>query len=177
MQHRHDSPVLEEEEFKLALSDCISYLGRIARLFNSNRSACEDLVQDTLLRALANRHRFRAGTNLRTWLTTILRNHFLNLARTSKRNSEISLDEIEGACLLPGNQEAAIEFREFTRALRRLPPSYQEAVLLVGANGLTYREAADLTGCSVGTMKSRVSRARAVLTVDLHGVESMAGRL
>lgn len=138
----------------------IPYLRAFARGLVKDRDLAEDVVQDTLVRALSCRSQFQPGTNLRGWLTVILRNRYFNLLRRSSNRSEVSAD-IEAFCgTSSGGQEEALEWRDFMSAYNRLPSVQQSALALVGANGMSYEEAAQATGCMVGTMKSRVSRAR-----------------
>ena len=138
----------------------IPYLRAFARSLIKDRTLAEDVVQDTLVRALSCRDQFQPGTNLRGWLTVILRNRYFNLLRKNSSRSEVSV-EIEIVCgTASGGQEEALEWRDFMKAYRRLPSAQRQALALVGANGLSYEEAAEATGCMVGTVKSRVSRAR-----------------
>ena len=119
-----------------------------------------DLVQDTILRAWANTHRFQAGTNLHAWLFTILRNLFLSQYR--KRRSEV--EDVDGSYAgtlisLP-HQQVYLDFEDMRAALSRLRVEQREALLLVAAQGMSYEEAAEVCGVAVGTIKSRVNRAR-----------------
>jgi len=134
----------------------ISLCGRTAR--------ADDLVQETLLRAWANLGSFEPGSNLVAWLYTILRNEFYSEFRKLKR--EVADPDGEHAARLTTQptQEGHMEFLDFRGAMRKLAPGHREALILVGASGLSYEEAAQVCGCAVGTMKSRVNRARARLT-------------
>ena len=120
----------------------------------------DDLVQETLLRAWAHFDSFQTGTNLNAWLFTILRNLFLSDYRKRKREVEDG-DGIysQGLSSMP-EQTGNIELAEVRTALAKLPPDQREALILVGADGLSYEEAAQICGCAVGTIKSRVNRAR-----------------
>ncbi|HMA48755.1 MAG TPA: sigma-70 family RNA polymerase sigma factor, partial [Magnetospirillaceae bacterium] len=141
----------------------IPYLRAFAHLLVKDHFLAEDVVQDTLVRALASRTQFRPGTNLRGWLTIILRNRYFNLRRRRGFHAEIPMDvELVGGGS-SGGQEERLEMRDFERAFGTLPAAQQKALALVGANGLSYEEAAKVTGCMEGTMKSRVSRARGQL--------------
>lgn len=138
----------------------IPYLRAFARGLVKDRTLADDVVQDTLVRALSCRSQFQPGTNLRGWLTVILRNRYFNLLRKDNCRSEVSVD-IEQFCgCASGGQEEAMEWQDFMKAYRRLPSIQQQALAMIGANGLSYEEAAQQMGCMVGTMKSRVSRAR-----------------
>jgi RNA polymerase sigma-70 factor (ECF subfamily) len=120
----------------------------------------DDLVQETLLRALANIHSFQPGTNLSAWLFTILRNLFRSEYRKRKRDVEDADGSFAESLKSNPDQIGRVEFQEFRAALAQLPPEQREALILVGASGFSYEEAADICDCAVGTIKSRVNRAR-----------------
>jgi RNA polymerase sigma-70 factor (ECF subfamily) len=123
----------------------------------------EDLVQETLVKAWAHKDKFEPGTNLIAWLYTILRNEFYSQFR--KRRREVADPEGQLAARLATrpNQEARMHFHDFRAAFDSLSPDQREALILVGASGMSYEDAATMCSCAVGTMKSRVSRARARL--------------
>lgn len=142
-------------------------LTRFARSLTRSSSSAEDLVQDTVLRALSNLDKFKPGTNLRAWLFTILRNQFYS----SKRKGKWEVEDAEGAqaarlVQIP-DQEPHMALEEFREAFRGLPPDQREALVLVGISGLSYEEAAETCDCAVGTVKSRVNRARQKLAIAL----------
>jgi RNA polymerase sigma-70 factor (ECF subfamily) len=120
----------------------------------------DDLVQDTLLRALANIHRFEPGTNLNAWLFTILRNLFHSEYRKRKREVEDADGSYAARLATAPEQNARLDFGDLRLALAKLSPDQREAVLLIGAEGFSYEEAAQICGTAVGTIKSRVNRAR-----------------
>src|ERR671910_1403200 len=138
-----------------------------------NVDRADDLVQETMLRALANIHSFQPGTNMSAWLFTILRNLFRSEYRKRRREVEDSDGSYAESLKSHPEQHSRVEFEEFRVALAKLPPDQREALILVGASGFSYEEAADICGCAVGTIKSRVNRARSrlatLLAVD--GVE------
>src|SRR5262249_46765621 len=107
--------------------------------------------------------------NLKGWLFTIMRNHFYSELRARKRR-RISIEDT-GPPAAADNPEASVELKELAAALWRLSPSARESLILVGAGGFSYEEAANLCSCSVGTMKARVSRARRRLMLELRGDE------
>lgn len=133
----------------------ISLCGRSAR--------ADDLVQETLVKAWARIATFEPGSNMVAWLYAILRNEYYSEFR--KRRREVSDDDGRHAARLATRptQEGHIQFQDFRQALGRLAADHREALILVGASGLSYDEAAAVCGCAVGTMKSRVNRARARL--------------
>jgi RNA polymerase sigma-70 factor (ECF subfamily) len=152
----------------------LSRLESFARRLAGNRSLADDLVQETVLRALTHADQFRPGTNLLAWLITILRNTYFNEKRRERRL--VALD-IENSALLPttnGGQEPHMQMRDVEARFARLPAVQREALVLVGANGLSYDHAAEIVGCAEGTMKSRVSRARLHLQRMLDDRESAA---
>ena len=132
-----------------------------------NVDRADDLVQETLLRAWANLNSFEPGTNMSAWLFTILRNLFRSEYR--KRRREVPDGEGTYAETLKTQPEQAsrVEFEEFRTALAKLPSDQREALVLVGASGFSYEEAAGICGCAVGTIKSRVNRARTRLSTLL----------
>jgi RNA polymerase sigma-70 factor (ECF subfamily) len=127
----------------------------------------DDLVQDTLLRALSNLDRFERGTNLNAWLFTILRNLFHSEYRKRRREVEDPDGSYAGRLKAQPEQGCRIDFEDFRGALGKLPHDQREALLLVGASGFSYEEAAGICECAVGTIKSRVNRARARLSALL----------
>lgn len=134
----------------------ISLCGRSAR--------ADDLVQETLTRAWANIHSFEPGSNMVAWLYTILRNEFYSEFRKLRR--EVADTDGQYAAKLASRpaQEGHMQFQDFRVALGKLAHDHREALILVGASGLSYEDAAKICGCAVGTMKSRVNRARARLS-------------
>ena len=157
------------DEFKDGLLDNLPHLRAFARMLARDHVFAEDLVQDTMVQALANRSQFRPGTNLRGWLTIILRNRFYNEMRRSSRKFEVSVEQLSEIVAVNGGQEVSLEIRDFYRVFRTLPAAQREALALVGASGFSYEEAAAIAGCPAGTMKSRVSRARLELEQALNG--------
>jgi RNA polymerase sigma-70 factor (ECF subfamily) len=120
----------------------------------------DDLVQETLLRAMANINSFKPGTNMSAWLFTILRNLFRSEFRKRRREVEDADGNYLDSLKSPPEQHSRLEFKEVFDALAKLPFVQREAVLLVGASGFSYDDAAVICGTAVGTIKSRVSRAR-----------------
>ncbi|KAB2883115.1 MAG: sigma-70 family RNA polymerase sigma factor [Pseudorhodoplanes sp.] len=127
---------------------------------SGNVDRADDLVQETMLRALANIHSFQPGTNMNAWLFTILRNLFRSEYRKRKREVEDTDGRFAEQLKSHPEQLGRIEFEEFRNALAHLPDEQREALILVGASGFSYEEAASICGCAVGTIKSRVNRAR-----------------
>ena len=127
---------------------------------SGNIDRADDLVQETLLRAMANIDSFQPGTNLPAWLFTILRNLFRSEYRKRRREVEDADGSYAESLKSYPEQHGRIEFEEFRTALLKLPPDQREALILVGASGFSYEETAAICDCAVGTIKSRVNRAR-----------------
>lgn len=154
---------LSDDAFKDELARVIPHLRAFGRSLSGNRDLADDLVQETLLKAWAARARFQAGTNMRAWTFIILRNLFLSQMRRARFRGD--WDELTASKILaaPASQDRHIELNDMQRALLHLPQPQREALILVGAGGFSYEEAADICGCAVGTIKSRVARGRVAL--------------
>src|SRR5215216_2627937 len=133
-----------------------------------NVDRADDLVQETLMRAIANIQRFQPGTNMQAWLFTILRNLFHSEYRTRRREVEDADGKYAATLAIQPHQGAHLDFEDLQKALARLPHDQREALLLVGASGFSYEQAAEICGCAVGTIKSRVNRARTRLAELMH---------
>lgn len=132
-----------------------------------NPTQADDLVQETLVKAWANQHRFEPGSNLKGWLCTIMRNQFYTECRKRKREVEDADGALAARMTAAAAQEHGSDLRTVWDHLGKLPPLQREALMLVGAQGMTYKDAAIAMGCQVGTAKSRVSRARTFLAASL----------
>lgn len=137
-----------------------------------NVDRADDLVQETMLRALANIHSFQPGTNMSAWLFTILRNLFRSEYRKRRREVEDADGGYAERLTTPEEQTAHIQFGELRQALMKLSPDQREALILVGASGFSYEEAAKICDCAIGTIKSRVNRARLRLA-EILGIENV----
>lgn len=144
--------------------EVIPNLRAFSRSLVSNPSQADDLVQGALARALSNLDKFEEGTNLRAWMFTILRNLYYSELRKRKREVEDADGGYAETLSTQPNQIAAMELRDFRTALAQLPDEQREALILIGASGFSYEDAAEICECAVGTMKSRVNRARARLS-------------
>ncbi len=151
------------EDWRQQVIAMIPALRAFAWSLSHNGSDADDLVQDTLIKAWTNRDKFEPGTNLRAWLFTILRNTYYTAV--VRRRREVQDEDGKHAATLSAapTQDWSIAVRALQSALQRLPTDHREALILVGAAGLTYEEAAEICGCALGTIKSRVNRARARL--------------
>ena len=166
---RPDPVPLPDNEFKDQLAQVIPHLRAFGRSLSGSRDLADDLVQETLLKAWAARKRFQAGTNMRAWTFIILRNLFLSQMRRARFKGE--WDDVTASKILaaPASQDRHVELGDMQRALLHLPQPQREALILVGAGGFAYEEAAEICGCAVGTIKSRVARGRVALEALLSG--------
>ena len=130
----------------------------------------DDLVQEALLRAWSNSEKFQRGTSLRAWLFTILRNVYYSQYRKRAREVQDSDGAYARRLIVSGDQESHLDLEDFRKALAKLPAEQREVLTLVGATGLSYEEAAVICDVEIGTIKSRLSRARSKL-VELLGLE------
>ncbi len=149
-----------DESVRKAVLGAVPSLRAFAISLCGNVDRADDLVQETLVRALANIQSFQPGTNMSAWLFTILRNHFRSEYRKRRREVEDTEGHYAESLKSQPEQYGQVEFREFRQALAQLPADQREALILVGASGFSYEEAAHICGCAVGTIKSRVNRAR-----------------
>jgi len=154
---------LSDSEFKSQLAAVIPHLRAFGRSISGSRDLADDLVQETLMKAWAARQRFQAGTNMRAWTFIILRNLYLSQMRRARFKGE--WDDLVADRLLaaPASQDRHVELGDMQRALLHLPQPQREALILVGAGGFAYEEAAEICGVAVGTIKSRVARGRVAL--------------
>jgi RNA polymerase sigma-70 factor (ECF subfamily) len=151
----------------------IPSLRAFAVSLTGHHDRADDLVQDTIMRAWANLHRFEPGTNLNAWLFTILRNCFHSEYRKRKHEVEDADGSYAARLRTHPDQQSHLDFEDFRVALAMLPLDQREALLLVGAQGMSYEEAAAVCQVALGTIKSRVNRARTRLA-SLLGVTSEA---
>ena len=154
---------LSDEDFRKELALVIPHLRAFGRSLSGSRDLADDLVQETLLKAWNARQRFQAGTNIRAWTFIILRNVFLSQMRRNRFRGEWDDLAAERALAAPASQDKHVELGDLHRAMQMLPPAQREALILIGAGGFAYEEAAEICGVAVGTIKSRVARGRTAL--------------
>jgi RNA polymerase sigma-70 factor (ECF subfamily) len=147
-------------EFKSDLLETIPSLRAFAVSLTQNADKADDLVQETLVKAWDKHASFQPGTNIKAWLFTILRNEFYSQMRKRGREVQDSDGIMTGRLAVHPSQHGMLDLKDFRAALEQLPEDQREAVILIGASGFSYEEAAEICGCAVGTIKSRVSRAR-----------------
>jgi len=164
--------------FRRDLLAAIPKLRAFALSLASHADHADDLVQETLMKACNHQDSFQPGTNIKAWLFTILRNEYFSQLRKRKREVEDANGEYAGSVMTPGGQESQLDMADLRIALQQLPADQREAVVLVGASGFSYQEVAEICAVPVGTVKSRVNRARNKLAVMLgvEAAEQMAGK-
>jgi len=145
----------------------IPALRAFARTFYVNSYDADDLVQETLTKALSKIHQFTPGTRLKSWLFTIMRNTYCTRYKIATREPTGKLYCIAGNVGSIPRQEWSLRKRELLEAIHRLPPTQREVIVLIGVLGLSYKEAAEACECEIGTVKSRISRARMRLLEEL----------
>src|SRR5947208_4762742 len=153
----------DDEGFKRELVQLIPHLRAFARTLCGDPAAADDLAQDAMMKAWDARASFQMGTNMKAWTFMILRNQFYSEKRRSWRQTQLDQEAAERTLVAVGDPEAPVALDELRLGLGMLPAEQREALILVGAGGFAYEEAADICGCAVGTVKSRVSRARRAL--------------
>ncbi|MBU1326048.1 MAG: sigma-70 family RNA polymerase sigma factor [Alphaproteobacteria bacterium] len=153
-------PSSDDEAFKKQLVTLIPHLRAFARTLTGDATAADDLAQDALMKAWDARASYQMGTNMKAWTFMILRNQFYSEKRRSWRQSQLDQEAAERTLVAVDDPEAPVALDELRQALDTLPAEQREALILVGAGGFAYEEAAEICQCAVGTVKSRVSRAR-----------------
>lgn len=166
---KEPAPTFNEADFRQELTALIPHLRAFARSLAGNPTLADDVAQDALLKAWNARESFKPGTNLKAWAFTILRNQFYSIKRRSWRATSLEPQVAEQTIVANSNPEQSVHLNELRRGLDMLKDDQREALILVGASGLSYEEAAEICDVAVGTIKSRVSRARKALEVIMQG--------
>jgi RNA polymerase sigma-70 factor (ECF subfamily) len=161
--------VTQSDQFQRELVALIPHLRAFSRSMCSRRDLADDLAQDALMKAWRARDSYHSGTNLKAWLFTILRNTLYSNNRRAWRESQFEAGAEEQIEAPDNEQEWTAELCDTSRALRTLPDAQRDAVILVGAGGFSYKDAAKICHTNFGTMKSRVARGRAALVSALDG--------
>ena len=160
-------PSTDDDAFKSELIALIPHLRAVARTLTGDPTAADDLAQDAMMKAWDARASYQMGTNMKAWTFMILRNQFYSEKRRSWRQSQLDQEAAERTLVAVDDPEAPVALDELRLALASLPEEQREALILVGAGGFAYEEAAEICNCAVGTVKSRVSRARRALQQTL----------
>jgi RNA polymerase sigma factor (sigma-70 family) len=145
----------------------IPALQAFARTFCRDPNDADDLVQETLTKGLAKIHQFETGTNMKSWLFTIMRNTFYTRIKIAKREAPGAADCASSRPIINPSQEWSARGSEIWRAIQRIPGQQKEVLVLIGVLGVSYEEAAKICGCPMGTVKSRLNRARRRLLDEL----------
>ena len=156
------SPVLEAQ-FKKELGTLIPHLRAFARTLAGDPASADDLAQDAMMKAWDARGSYQMGTNMKAWTFMILRNQFYSDKRRSWRSTQLDQEAAERTLVAVDDPGSPLALDELRLSIQKLPAEQREALILVGAGGFAYEEAAEICGCAVGTVKSRVSRARRAL--------------
>ena len=157
----------DDQAFKTGLVQLIPHLRAFARTLTGDPTAADDLAQDAMMKAWDARNSFQLGTNMKAWTFMILRNQFYSDKRRSWRQIQLDQEAAERTLVAIDDPSAPLALDELRRAMLVLPEEQREALVLIGAGGFAYEEAAEICGCAVGTVKSRVSRARRALQATL----------
>ncbi len=161
--------IAADEAFRDQLVAMIPQLRSFARGLCGWRDMADDLAQDTMTRAWSARASFTPGTNFRAWMFMIMRNQFYTSIRKSNRTTSLDPELAERTLIQSPEQQHHIHVADVAKALQKLPFEQREVLLLIGANGVSYEEAAEIVGCAVGTIKSRLARGRKALAVLIEG--------
>jgi RNA polymerase sigma-70 factor (ECF subfamily) len=162
-----------DDDFRKELLELVPFLRAFSRSLCGDRELADDLAQDALAKAWQSRASFRVGSNLKAWLFTILRNQFYSDRRRAWRQAPWDDGAMERMPTASGEQTWAVQLSDMARALRLLPAEQREALILVGAGGFSYEDAAKIANCAIGTVKSRVARARMALSSILDGTSAL----
>lgn len=157
----------QNAESAASIVEIIPALRAFARTFCRNPTDADDLVQETLTKALANIDKYEPGTRLKSWLFTIMRNSFYTRAKKAAREAPGAADCVSDRPSMEATQEWSLRGAEVQEAINRLPPHQREVLVMIGVVGMSYEEAAEICGCAVGTIKSRLNRARLGILEDL----------
>lgn len=158
-----------DAEFKRQLVGIIGPLRAFARGLCAQRTLADDLVQEAMLRAWSARRSYTPGTNFRAWIFMILRNQYYTSLRKNARMVAWDPEAAERILVTPATQHVGLEVADVVHALQKINQEQREVLILVGANGLSYEEAAQIMGCAVGTIKSRLARGRTALQALIDG--------
>ncbi len=158
-----------DQQFRDQLVALIPALRTFARGLCGWRDMADDMAQDALVRGWAARASFTPGTNFRAWMFMILRNQFYTTIRKNSRMTSWDPEVAERVLVEAPSQQHHIHLADVAKALQKLPPEQREVLLLIGANGLSYDETAEIVGCAMGTVKSRLARGRKALAELIDG--------
>jgi RNA polymerase sigma-70 factor (ECF subfamily) len=158
-----------QTEFRQLLIAALPHLRAYARSLTGNADQADDLVQDTSLRLLGAQEQYREGTNFRAWAIAALRNRFIDIRRRARFHGG-SIEDIDTTLFSQqASQETVVYFEQTAREFWRLSPAHREIITMIGINGMSYEQVARVLGCPIGTVRSRLARARAELQGAIDG--------
>ena len=160
-----EQTLLADQQFRNQLAALIPALRSFARGLCGRRDVADDLAQEAMLRGWQARASFKPGSNFRAWMFTILRNQFYSMIRKDKRMTGWDPEAAERLLVEAPTQQVTTYVADVARALQLIPPEQREVLMLIGANGATYEEAAGVAGVAIGTIKSRLARGRKALAL------------
>ncbi|MFM7028068.1 MAG: sigma-70 family RNA polymerase sigma factor [Chakrabartia sp.] len=163
------SSATQDKEFRDQLVAIIPSLRAFARGLCGNRDLADDMAQDAMARAWAARQSYAPGSNFRAWMFMILRNHYYTTLRKNARMVSWDPEVAERVLVANPTQQDRLNVQDVQAALQKLPAEQREVLLLIGANGVSYEEAAEIMGCAIGTIKSRLARGRVALSALIEG--------
>lgn len=166
---REAGDTLDDRRFHAELVSVTPHLRAFARTLSGCRDRADDLAQETLLKAWAARHSYQAGTNFKAWTFTILRNQFYSEARRARFTGAYDPEMAERTLCVGASQEDAVELADLVRALATLPETHRDALVLAAVGDMPYEDIAEICGIALGTVKSRICRARAMLASVIDG--------
>lgn len=158
-----------DKVFRDQLVALLPSLRAFSRGLCGHREMADDLAQDTMMRAWAARASYTQGTNFRAWMFMIMRNQFYTTIRKNSRMTSLDPEVAERVLVVAPAQQNGINVDDVAKALQKLPAEQREVLLLIGASGLSYEEAAEVIGCAMGTVKSRLARGRTALAAMIDG--------
>ncbi|MFM5929278.1 MAG: sigma-70 family RNA polymerase sigma factor [Novosphingobium sp.] len=163
------APALSDSEFHSALTRIAPHLRGFARSLCGCPDRADDLAQEAMLKAWSARGSYRAGTNFKAWMFTILRNQFYSETRRARFTGEYDEEMAERTLRTKGGQEECLELADVVRALSEMPETYRDALILAAIGDFSYEEISEICGIALGTVKSRICRARAMLASTIEG--------
>ncbi len=171
------APSSVQDDFKNLMVNLIPQLRSFCRGLAGSKDGGDDLAQEAMMRAWAAQDSFTPGTNFRAWMFMIARNQFYTTVRKNSRMSSWDPEAAERILIAPASQHDHIDVSDVEKALQKLPAEQREMLLLIGAGGASYEEAAEIAGCAIGTVKSRLARGRAALAALINGPDDLPAPL
>jgi len=164
-----------QTEFRELLIAALPHMRAYARSLTGSADQADDLVQDTALRLLGAHEQYRQGTNFRAWAIAALRNRFIDIRRRARFHGG-SIEDIDTSLFAQvPSQETVVYFEQTAREFWRLSPAHREIITMIGINGMSYEQVAKVLGCPIGTVRSRLARARAELQSAIDGRDAERG--